>query len=212
MLFGDEETASRARSGFAPADVAMLQFLTNNPDRTSAHDLNWIFPVSYWYPPVFWQDWTRFAGNSPTRPVANVGNRFYIRRNKISDTLAPSKKVQMFERADFYQKANPLPQWNNPIAQEQVACVDGSAKSVRMSDIIAKTATDPGLTPPLGSDLLQPAGGWGVGQSGLTNQELQSFFVFTGSPAASSFQFDVTPPKPAYFWATRNGIRGIDLN
>lgn len=213
MLFGDDEITSRALSGFAPADRSMVHFLFNNPDPQSEGNLNWIFPVSYWYPPVFWQDHRRFSQTTATRPVANGANNYFIRRNKVSDTFAPSKKVQMFERADFYQKATPLIQWNEAKATQQVACVDGSAKSVRMVDVIGKTSSDPGLTNTTdGSSLLQPAGGWGVGQSGLTEAELRNFFVFTGSAANSPFQFKVTPPMPAYFWATRNGIRGIDLN
>lgn len=215
MLYGDSEISSRAKSGFAPADGAMVNFLYHNPDPAAAHDLSWIFPVSYWYPPVFWQKWQRFALSGAQRAASNAGNNFNIFRNKVSDTWVPSKKVQMFERADFYQTSNTqaaLPQWNNPKANEQVATVDGSARSVRMSSIIGQTSSDAGLTPANATELLQPAGGWGTGQSGMSATELQNFFVFTGNPLTSPFQFDITPAKPAYFWSTRNGIRGIDLN
>lgn len=209
MLYGDDELTSRAKSGFAPADRAMVQFLYNNPDPTARNDLNWIFPVSYWYPPVFWQNWRRFSLSSPNRATSTAANNFQIYRNKVSDTYAPSLKVQIFERADFYQKSNTnafLPQWNTPQAKQQIASVDGSARTVSMADIIGRTSTDPGLTPADGAELLQPAGTWAPAAN-----ELQNFFVFTGTPENSPFQFSITPPKPAYFWATRNGIRGIDI-
>jgi len=209
MLYGDDELTSRAKSGFAPADKAMVQFLYNNPDPSARNDLNWIFPVSYWYPPVFWQDWRRFSQTGATRSAANAANSFQIRRNKVSDTFAPSLKVQIFERADFYQTNNTnsvLPQWNTVKASPQIASVDGSARTVRMADIIGRTQTDPGLTQTDGAALLQPAGTWAPPAN-----ELQNFFVFNTTPANSPFQFDITPPKPAYFWATRNGIRGIDI-
>ncbi len=208
MLFGDSDVTSRARSGFSPADSAMLYFLTHNPDATAAHDLSWIFPVSYWYPPVFWQDPARFSGATPSRPNGAAGNSFFVRRNKISDTWAPSKKVQMFERADFYSRSrgSQVRQWNTPQAVPQVACVDGSAKSVRMSDVISHTSTDPAPRPNDPGMLPQPAGMWAP-----TAGELGYFFVFSGNPLTSPFQFDIAPPKPAYFFATRNGLRGLDL-
>jgi prepilin-type N-terminal cleavage/methylation domain-containing protein len=210
MLYGDSETTSRARSGFSPADRAMLQFLTNNPDPSATNDLNWIFPVSYWYSPVFWQDWRRFASPTPTRTPGGTANNFFIRKNRVSETYAPSKKVQLFERADFYSTKNgKILQWNDPKATTQVACVDGSGKAVKMASVIGGTTTDPGLAPADGTTLLQPAGGWG-NSFAATDAELRYFFVFTGAPISSPFQFD-NSNKPAYFWATRNGIRGIDL-
>ncbi|MDX2130452.1 MAG: prepilin-type N-terminal cleavage/methylation domain-containing protein [Planctomycetota bacterium] len=214
MLFGDAEQTSRARSGFAPADFAMLDFLRNNPDPSASGDLSWIFPVSYWYPPVFWQDPARFSGATATRPFPTASNNFQIRRNKFSEALSPSKKVLLFERADFYTRTRNgrIVQWNKPQATPQVACVDGSAKSVNMSNVINRTSTNPGNTNQGDGTLFQPAGTWGPGFA--TEQELRYFFVYNTTAYNSPFQFEITAPNgpyPAYFWATRFGFRGVDL-
>lgn len=210
MLFGDSEQTSRARSGFSPADFAMLDFLRNNPDQAAANDLNWIFPVSYWYPPVFWQNPSRYSGTSATRSLPTPTNNYFIRRNKFSEAYSPSKKVLLFERADFYtrERNGRIIQWNKPRAIPQVAMVDGSAKSVVMADVINHTMPTPGNVN-TGQGLFQPAGTWNPGQA-----ELAFFYVFNVSAYNSSFQFEIAPPNgpyPAYFWATRFGFRGIDL-
>ncbi len=74
-----------------------------------------------------------------------------------------------------------------------------------MVDIISRTSTDTG-PPPSDTLLPQPAGTWSP-----TAAELACFFVFSGNPYSSPFQFDIAPAKPAYFFATRHGLRGIDL-
>lgn len=211
MLFGDAETTSRARSGFAPADFAMLEFLRNNPDPSASGDLSWIFPVSYWYPPVFWQDPARFSGTAAARLTPGAANNYFIRRNKFSEAYSPSKKVLLFERADFYSRGTNgrIIQWNKPRATQQVACVDSSAKSVIMSDVIASTQVSPGNTRDNTGTLFQPAGVWNPGEF-----ELSYFFVYSGTAFNSPFQYEITAPNgpyPAYFWATRFGFRGVDL-
>jgi prepilin-type N-terminal cleavage/methylation domain-containing protein len=214
-LFGSDINVSRMLSGYAPADAAMRQFLRENPDPNEAHNMAWIVPVSYWYPPVFWQDPIRFGAATATRSVTTVAAPYYIRRNRISDVLTPSGKVQIFERADFYakSKSGAIPSWNSPQANTQVACVDGSGKSVSMADVIGSTSTTSGQVPSPGTTLLQPAGNWGR-SFGPPQDDAELYFFFgpyTGTAATSPFQFDNNPGNPAYFWATRNGIKGVDL-
>ena len=93
-----------------------------------------------------------------------------------------------------------------PATKAEMGEHDENISFERMADIIGRTQTDPGLTSLDGAELLQPAGTWAPPAT-----ELQNFFVFSTTPANSPFQFDITPPKPAYFWSTRNGIRGIDI-
>jgi prepilin-type N-terminal cleavage/methylation domain-containing protein len=210
LLFGQYINESRLLSGFAPADTAMRRMLRETTSSNAQTDFTWIFPISYWYPPVFWQDPLRFTQTTATRLGYSTSGPFHIRRNKITDVWAPMAKVQLFERADFYvatRSGTPKPQWNHPLAKPQVACVDGSGKTVNMSTIIANTTTNAGLdTYSAGTNLLQPAGLWNPPTS-----ELNFFFEFSGSPIQSMFQFDNAPGRPAYFWATRKGVRGIDL-
>jgi prepilin-type N-terminal cleavage/methylation domain-containing protein len=208
--FGDNTTSSRFKSNVAPADRALTRFLLENTADNARTDLTWIFPGSYWYPPTFWQTSTRFANN--TRPITGGNspfNNFWIKRNKLSECLAPSQKVILFEYADFVQQGRPM--WNNRFATPQVALVDGSARTVRMSEIIGNTSTDPAFSNLDGTALPQPSGLWSPGTT-----EMDDFFggaVGTPPVATNStfwgHKWDFT--KPAYFFATRNGIRGIDF-
>jgi prepilin-type N-terminal cleavage/methylation domain-containing protein len=223
-LFGQDINTSRFLSGFSPGDYAMRLFLTNNPDASQAHDLAWIMPISYWYPPCFWRDPIFYSNNTPTRPVITTSaitingigaNTYGVRRNKVSDVLSPSGKVNLFERQDFYSRGKDgrIPNWNDPRARTQLACTDGSAKSVSMSDVIGSTSTDTGLTYSAGSSLLQPAGAWGTSYGAPQDDTEFNFFFgpYSGTAANSVYQFDNAPGRPAYFWATRKGIYGVDL-
>lgn len=218
MLYADDTNRSRAVSGFAPGDSALNRMLRELTSGNAQTDLNWIFPVSYWYPPVFWQSSQRFAGNTATRLTPTTTNNFYIRRNRVSDTLVTSKKVHLFERQDFYAKpiSGKFAQWNRPRSKTNYAAVDGSAGTVAMADVIARTTTQASQIDSRDGLLSQPAGTWGSPLASAS--ELQFFFEFSGDPFNSQFQFDIGsqpavtgPAAPAYFWATRNGIRGIDL-
>ncbi|MFA6045342.1 MAG: prepilin-type N-terminal cleavage/methylation domain-containing protein [Phycisphaerales bacterium] len=216
MLYGDNTNSSRYKSGFAPGDIAAQNFYRGNNDQNAQTDTSWIFPVSYWYPPVFWQDPRRFSQNTASRLQPGAGNNFFIRRNRINDVIVPSQKVQMFERADFYNKGrrNKEAQWNTPNAKPNVALVDGSARTVSMADIISRTSTNGSLSLPNSSELLQPAGTWGAPLQ--TQAELQYFFGYAADPQARAYNFQPSISTdnvayPAYFWATRNGVRGIDF-
>jgi len=68
-----------------------------------------------------------------------------------------------------------------------------------MADVIIRTSTsgaldDPGLIP-------APAGRWNPG-----NAEMDGYYEY-GRPQGFSWTFN----NPAYFWATRLGLRGRDL-
>lgn len=210
MLFSDIDTLSRYPSGTAPGDFGINTLWRQQRDsggNNMASDMTWILPVSYWYPPVFWQKWDRFALNGPTRLLPTPTNNFFIARNRVSDMPVPQQKVLLFERADFQTRdANGrIAQWNTPRSKPQVAMSDGSGKTASMANIINNTSTQTVLKPTDGL-LPQPAGTWNPGN------DLPFFFEHSGvSPANSNYQFDVVPPKPAYFFATRSGVRGWDI-
>jgi prepilin-type N-terminal cleavage/methylation domain-containing protein len=208
MLYGDKPDASRYMSGFAPADRAMIRMLRETVSGNAQTNMEWIFPVSYWYPPVFWQKASRFSLNTPTREPANSGNGWLIARNRMSDIVMPNKKVLLFERADFYRpRTGKTPSWNTAGSSVNVAMCDGSGRAVQLNDIIAGTSTNTGLSPGDGK-LLQPAGNWAPPAA-----ELRYFFELGAGvdPQQSDFQFQINPPYAAYFWATRKGIRGVDI-
>lgn len=214
MLFNDIDTLSRYPSGTAPGDVGVRNLWSQARDSSGnsiESDMTWILPISYWYPPVFWQKWERYAQPGPTRPAlpnsgGNGVNISEIYRNRVTDLPVPQKKVLLFERADFQTKDRNgrIAQWNIPQAKPQVALVDGSGKTVLMNQLIADTSTQTILRPTDGF-MPQPAGLWNP------QPDLNYFFDFAGTPENSLYQFNITPPKPAYFFATRNGVRGWDL-
>jgi hypothetical protein len=207
MLFGHDINESRMLSGFAPADRALRDMLKDV--QAAQGDMGWIYPVSYWYPPVFWQDPARFSQNAATRPQPNASNKYYIRRNKFTDVWAPMAKVQLFERADFYSRprGGKAPMWNHPSAKPQVALVDGSGKTVSMAAIYAQTSTNAAMNSfSAGTNLNQPAGLWSP-----SDAELGYYFEFSGPAINSRFEFENLPGRPAYFWSTRGGIRGVDI-
>jgi prepilin-type N-terminal cleavage/methylation domain-containing protein len=209
LLYSDNPDWSRFESGFAPGDRAMLQFMRELQSGNAQHDLTWIFPVSYWYPPVFWQDPSHFSAATATRTISPTSGPFYIRPNRTTDVTFTASKVLLFERKDFYSKtgATGHPQWNTPEAKPCVGLVDGSARIVSMTDVIAATSPT-GELEPQPQYLRQPAGVWNPGVA-----ELQYFFELGGTqPQQSAFEFDISPPKPAYFFATRKGILGRDLS
>ncbi|CAG0998072.1 hypothetical protein PHYC_02691 [Phycisphaerales bacterium] len=212
MLFEDIDTLSRYPSGTAPGDIGIRNLWSQQRDsggNNIATDMTWILPVSYWYPPVFWQKWERFSAATATRTFAQgpQPNSFHIAKNRSTDLVVPQKKVLLFERADFQtrDRNGRISQWNTPRAKPQVTLTDGSGKTVSMGDIINNTSTQTALQPTDGL-MPQPAGTWNPGN------DLPYFFDHPGvSPANSLYQFDVVPPKPAYFFATRGGIRGYDI-
>jgi prepilin-type N-terminal cleavage/methylation domain-containing protein len=213
MLFGDADFASRAKSGFAPGDRALLRMLRETTSANAQSDMSWIFPVSYWYPPVFWQTADHFSDPSPTRTIASPGHpTFFIAKNHLTDVVMPDKKVLLFERADFYQgRGGITPSWNTPGSRVCVALADSSAKMIKIDDVIAATTANTGLQLSPGKQLLQPAGNWAP-----PNNELMYFFEIQSplTPQTADFQFANAPPLGpyrAYFFATRRGIRGQDL-
>ncbi|CAN5769060.1 hypothetical protein BH11PLA1_BH11PLA1_04390 [soil metagenome] len=191
MFYWDSEALSRNPTVAAPGDFALQNwFRTNTAAQT---DIEWIFPSSYWYPPVFWQDAKRFK--DPTRAFPLISNQLWVRRNRLVDVSTPSNKVWLFENKDYFIQDQPM--WNDPRSTVRVAACDGSATILKMATIIADTGTD--VTDP--TKLRAPSGTWSPGEG-----EMATNFEY-GSPQG----FNWTYGGPAYFWATRDGIRGRDF-
>jgi hypothetical protein len=193
-LFTDQDASSRSKSNVAPADFALLRWLRENTGQNAQTDLTWIFPSSYWYPPVFWQLSSRFEDE--TRPDGKNTNFFFMRRNTIPECTFPNKKVLLHEAKDFVQKTQPM--WNSVRAKPQVLLVDGSGRTMNMAEVYADTSLT-ATTPP--DKLPQPSGLWMPGENEMQRQ------MYFGK--AQGFDWDYT--NPAFFWATRNGIKGRDF-
>jgi prepilin-type N-terminal cleavage/methylation domain-containing protein len=193
-LFQDSDITSRLKSNVSPDDSDLQLWFKENQDNNAQNDTEWIFPSSYWYPPVFWQDQKRFV--PANRLGGAASNRWFFRRNLMSETFFASSKVMLFEAKDFSSKKKPM--WNTSGAKPAVALVDGSCRTVIMSDIIVDTATPTDRDSNL---LLYPSGRWEPGETEMGNSNL-----LFGLP-----RFTWTYGNPAFFWSTRDGLRGRDI-
>lgn len=193
-LFADADGSSRFKSNVAPDDRALQNWLKTNTDQNAQTDLTWIFPSSYWYAPVFWQRPERFK--DITRVTGTPANQYFVRRNTFAECVYPSKKVLFFEAKDF---TNPLqPMWNDDTAKPQALLVDGSGRTINMAELYYNTDMTDTNKP---GKLRPPAGLWNP-----TETEMQNKMLFG---AKQGFTWDYT--NPAFFWATRDGIKGWDL-
>ena len=197
MLYQDDPNASRQRVITSPGDRALINWLRDNRDSSAQTDFGWIFPTSYWYPPVFWQSPNRFATNNPA--TSNSANNFNISRVKQVDVINTSRKVLLFVNKDYFsQTRDPIKMWNEPGSKIEVGLTDGSARILEMTGVINSYATeaafraDPNLLGP-------PSGLWTPGTS------------ITWQLYGPNEGFEWEYGDPAYFWRTRGGVRGTDF-
>ena len=206
-LYSDKDLAlSRMDSIAAPGDAALRNWLRTNPGR---NDPDWIFPTTYWYSPTMWMDANAFeAFNFNGTALPSLANKFFIKRNLLSDIQLPASKVTIFENKDYTMPVGRQLMWNRAGAKPGVALGDGSATRVDMNTLIPKYETTgllntSKLLAPKGTwDWCTPEGGSGVGVIGGPEYEYG---------ANQGFDFRSGHGRPAYFWRTRYGIRGRDL-
>jgi len=187
---------------FAPGDFTVLQRFEELAEGGGEYD-NYIWDGSYFYSPTMWFEPDRYEEEDLQTPV--LPNDY--RRNRIDDVQWPAQKAVWFERFDFTKplrsdqgvRVRKFPNWNNPVATPNVMVADGSARPVVIADIIAQTqSTNPEVartfTP---QDLWDPPTAWlrfySMDKDGFENGE------------------GGTDAYPAFFWATRDGIRGQDI-
>lgn len=194
-LYGYAREDSRNRSFVDPGDRDLLNWLKENQDSNAQTDLDWIFPGSYWYSPAFWQNPTRFAGT--TRTTGSSANNWFFRRNKTTDVLFTDKKVVLFVNKDYHSAKQSI-MWNNINATVVVSMMDGSGRQIKMRDIYDNLDDPNGNNSAL---LARPSGTWDPG-----TREMNSNMLY-GAPQGFTWEYG----NPGFFWATRNGIRGRDI-
>jgi len=195
-LYAYDEVESRMDIIAAPGDAALQAWLRENNDSNAQNNLGWIFPTSYWYSPVFWQDSKRFE--SFTEQFAGPAADFWFQRNKISSVPFSSQKVVLLENKDF---ATPdKPQFNLAGSNPQTALADGSVRAVSMNEIIAETDLSTAYSQPSEVDgLWYPSGRFNPGAA----------FTRQMYGPAQGFEWDTA--HPAFLWRTRFGINGRDF-
>jgi hypothetical protein len=174
-----------------------------------------LFDSSYWFSPTLWLSPSLYR--NATFPGINDGDVGYWRRNRVDDVTTPAAKVTVWERFDFSKKtraagpaSNPgsrraggNPNWNNPDADARFGTADGSVDTVKMSKLYALKA-DPNT-----QDAFTPSGNWDLSATIMHTWSIDTDGLQNGDPSSSS---GPGGPYPAFFWATRKGVQGRDIN
>lgn len=182
--------ASRLRNSVAPADARLQAYARDFP--LAANVNSFVMPTSYWYPPVFFQEAQKFSGTE--RPAF----AWVPRRNKVGDVVYPEQKVLLFESKEYDDPKQPM--WNDPSARPLVAMVDGSAERIRIADIIEQRAS--------ARDVRQSNRvSWPALDFDYGNSTMAGWPYFIGAEQGFTWEYG----NPAYFWATRDGLRGRDF-
>ncbi|HMN41979.1 MAG TPA: type II secretion system protein [Phycisphaerales bacterium] len=184
---------------------------TNSTNPNDAFEWQWI-DTSYWLSPTLWLAPERYAtANHVNVTFSPADGARYLRQQRFDQVVAPSAKAMIFERFDFTTKtrimatgnATIAPQFNDPNARPRVAFVDTSVTEVRTSKL-HQLASDPN---PAVNSVFRPSGTWGA-SSGFSNTFFSGNFGI-----ADPFETGEagTVAWPQFFWATRDGIRGRDV-
>lgn len=170
-----------------------------------------LFDTSYLLSPTLWLAPERYASANHRAINASLADGLkHWRRNRLDQVVDPAAKVTIFERFDHSRRARAAdvpPQFNAPDARTLVAAADGSVAEADLARLTA-LAADPDTGP-----ALRPSGQFDIPVAEFARFDGPSTRIAplaedpwqteAGSRNGGSF--------PAFFWATRGGIRGRDL-
>jgi len=174
-----------------------------------------LYDGSYWFSPTLWLSPSLYS--SATFPGIQSGDTRYWRRNRVDDVVYPQAKVTAWERFDFTRTSRPagpatnpgqrrsdgFPNWNNPEAEPRFVLADGSVDKVKMARLYEL------MNAPTTQDAFTPSGNWNIPASTLSRWQLANDGLQNGDPNSTS---GPGGPYPAFFWATRHGVQGRDIN
>ncbi len=207
-----DEGQLRSKICFAPGDKAVLLRFDQNLATTDLNEFLW--DGSYWLSPTLWMKSSRYDGTLRV-PVQANGTQWA--RNRIDQVVSPQAKVAVWERFTFCRKSRPtgqagqgrsplLPMWNNPEAQPWIGLVDGSADRPKMAQLHRLAAT---TSPPEQQAQFRPSGNWAIPDTILGDPT--DLFSYGLKNDGLENGANGTTAWPAFFWATRGGIKGRDL-
>ncbi len=193
---------------FAPGDKAVIERFRSWQGQYNLEDVIW--DGSYFYSPTFWLRPEAFANNTRT-PISNsaASGNLNWRRNRYDNVPFPWAKVMVWERFDFSKKSRRhtsggrvklFPNWNNPEAAPRVSLVDGSVDTVKINQLDNLALSNDPTT----SRQFTPSGLWNPTQAIMTWFDMANDGLEYGGPGSYSFR--------SYFWATRDGVKGRDIN
>ncbi|MBY0313254.1 MAG: prepilin-type N-terminal cleavage/methylation domain-containing protein [Phycisphaerales bacterium] len=184
--------------------------------RGQSIELDWV-DTSYWVSTTTWIAGERYRNETLLPPLGttDVAGRNFWRRARFDQVTQSAQKVLLYERFDFDTKSRPSaptggatvqanPQFNNPGGSPRVALMDGSVTKARMNRLYADAnSSDPSIR-----GTYRPCSLWNVQTNTLVN-------VFGMTPElwenGTTFGGQPTTAWPQFFWATRNGISGLDF-
>ncbi len=201
---------------FAPMDTTVIirarQFFRDlNSGAIGGNDIGTgIWDGSYWFSPTIWLSASRYQ--TALRVQLQPSSAQFWRRNRVDDVSFPSAKVLAFERMDFTKTkknvaltgGNTLPgppTWNNPNSESRFVLTDGSVDQVKMSRLYTLSQSTDIKT----RDQFTPSGLWNPSTAILNGYGMAQDGLQNGDPAAGG-------AFPSYFWSTRFGINGRDIN
>jgi len=209
---------------FAPADRVLIT--RNERLQEDPPFPNWSLETGFWdgsyiLSPTIWFSPERYREDGRPDAIRNnpIGSK--VKRNKLSGVTYPSQKVLIWERFDWskkeriasfrdpnfggdpfiFGKEQTYPQWNNPDAEPSVATADGSVSRVKISKIFSQMESDNTRT----SRSFTPTDFWDPKYSALEDYVMHEDNFEIGDPNSGMGKY------PAFFWATRDGIRGRDF-
>lgn len=206
---------------FAPADKIIISRFADLLNETPGFNLGTgIWDTSYVLSPTLWFSPERYSEDNRPAAVRGNGPRSMARRNKLSETTFPSSKVIVWERFDFAKNSRRAtqdvgftvidfgtetghPQWNNSDAEPAALTADGSVVTASIPDIRSRTDDED----PLVSQAYSPTDRWDP----PTQLLLQYGMAYDGFEIGSNTAGFGGGMYPAFFWATRDGIKGRDL-
>jgi prepilin-type N-terminal cleavage/methylation domain-containing protein len=165
---------------------------------------------------------------------------WWHRRNRIDEVAFPGQKVVVWQRFDANNERRTAwnvgptgviptttvgtgdqqfpPQWNNPGARVPIGLADGSAVTYQMRNTYRLMTSGPTQA----QEAFRPTGIWNPNQMVLGDPTASGFSALGEGQQSHGLAQDMMEngesengiPKgsyPAFFWATRDGIKGRDI-
>ncbi|MCA9276158.1 MAG: prepilin-type N-terminal cleavage/methylation domain-containing protein [Phycisphaerales bacterium] len=210
---------------FAPADRVMIQ--RNQRLQEDPPFPGWTLDTGFWdgsyvLSPTIWFSPERYANDRrPNAPRTNPTTAM-AKRNYMAQVAYPSQKAMIWERFDWTKKRRtasyrspdigggepfifgeePLPpQWNNYDAEPSVATADGSVSRVKIQNIFSNMYDENERV----ARSFKPTDDWDCRYSALEDYVMHEDGFEIGDQRSGMGKY------PAFFWATRDGIRGRDF-
>lgn len=208
-----DDNQLRSKVQFSPADKSVLERFGS----FSATDItNSIWDGSYWMSPTLWVNPALYTVTGNLPPNISTTNASHWRRNRIDNVPVGAAKVMVFERFDFSKKDRisasggreaRFPTYNQLESTSRFVTADGSVTQVKISDLFKLTTYNTSSTLPISvrTELtpLGRSGGASINDAVLTTFDMNLDGLQMTSTTNAGY---------AFFWATRNGINGRDLN